>query len=63
MTCILSLVFGVGFGYPKRMHSLNMGMFLRFISAGQELMYPIMENHNTLPRKLKKIHLVFRFLH
>ncbi len=31
MSCILPCVFGEGFGYPKRMHSLNIGMFLRFI--------------------------------
>ncbi len=32
MTCILSFVFVDRFGYPKRMHSLNLRMFLRCIS-------------------------------
>ncbi len=28
MTCILSFIFGEGFGYPKRIHSLNIGNVL-----------------------------------
>ncbi len=56
MTCILLFVFGDGFGYPKRIHSLNIGMFLRFISLKHSSQFRI-----TFQKSLTFEHLRKRF--
>ncbi len=47
-------VFEEGFGYPKRMHSLNIGMFLRFISLKRSSQFRIIFQISCIFQHLRK---------